>query len=77
MAKFMKDNYDFSKGVRGKFYREDAIHVPPIFLDTDVLATLVPLAEQQGTSLQGLVNKLLKHGNRMKVCNPIKRGHSE
>ncbi len=33
----MKDEYDFSKGERGKFFREGAAHVPPVHLDTEVL----------------------------------------
>lgn len=32
----MKKEYDFSKGVRGKFYRENARLNIPIYLDSDV-----------------------------------------
>ncbi len=34
----MKDEYDFSKAERGKFYRRDAVLVPPVHLDPEVLA---------------------------------------
>ncbi len=32
----MKDRYDFSKGVRGKFYRPDAVFRLPVYLDEKV-----------------------------------------
>jgi len=56
----MKEEYDFSKGERGKFFREAAILVPPIHLDPDVLSYLSERAATQGTSLNALVNRLLK-----------------
>lgn len=55
----MKDEYDFSGAVRGRFYRPDAELSPPIHLDSDVLAELKPRAEAQGVSLSALVNTLL------------------
>ena len=33
----MKDEYDFSKGERGKFYRANARLNLPVYLDADVL----------------------------------------
>lgn len=33
----MKNEYDFSKGARGKFYRSDANLNLPIYLDADVV----------------------------------------
>ena len=56
----MKEEYDFSKGERGKFFRSDAVFVPPIHLDPDVLHYLSERAAAQGTSLNALVNQLLK-----------------
>ncbi|MEF8722056.1 MAG: hypothetical protein V5B30_05445 [Candidatus Accumulibacter delftensis] len=32
----MKDHYDFSKGVRGKFYASDAVVRLPVYLDEQV-----------------------------------------
>ena len=32
----MKDEYDFSKGVRGKFYRKDAVLKIPVYLKPEV-----------------------------------------
>jgi hypothetical protein len=56
----MKDEYDFSKAERGRFYRPDAVLVPPVHLDPEVLAFLTARAEARGVSLSELVNALLK-----------------
>jgi hypothetical protein len=56
----MKDEYDFSKGERGKFYRPGAALVPPVHLDPDVLAFLTARAAARGVSLSELINALLK-----------------
>ena len=56
----MKSQYDFSKGERGKFYREGAqLHVP-VYLSNDVQTTLAELANAKGMDLSVLVNDLLK-----------------
>ena len=56
----MKDEYDFSKAERGRFFRPDAVLAPPVPLDPDVLAFLTIRAEARGISLSELVNALLK-----------------
>ena len=56
----MKDDYDFSKAERGRFYRPDAILAPPVHLDPDVLEFLAARAAARGVSLSELVNALLK-----------------
>ncbi len=56
----MKDEYDFSKAPRGCFYRQDAILVPPVHLDPEVLALLSARAQARGVSLNDLVNALLR-----------------
>ena len=56
----VKDEYDFSSGQRGRFYRQDAILVPPVHLDPQVLAFLTARAKARGISLNQLVNDLLK-----------------
>ena len=56
----MKDEYDFSTAARGKFFRKGARLVPPVNLEPEVLSYLSDLAETQGTSLNDLVNTLLK-----------------
>jgi hypothetical protein len=56
----MKPEYDFSKGVRGKFYHPDATFSLPIYLEPDVDEFLSRLAEQKQVDMQDLVNDLLR-----------------
>ncbi|EJW11613.1 hypothetical protein A33M_2972 [Rhodovulum sp. PH10] len=56
----MRDEYDFSKAERGKFFRPGAEVIPPVHLDPEVLAFLAARAEARGISLSELVNTLLK-----------------
>lgn len=56
----MKEEYDFSKAERGKFYRNGIVLVPPVHLEPEILSYLSPLAEARGVSLSALVNELLK-----------------
>lgn len=56
----MKDQYDFSKGERGKFYRPNAVFRLPVYLDEAVETYLAKKAEAKGIELSDLVNELLK-----------------
>ena len=56
----MKDEYDFSRGERGKFHRPDARMNFPIYLDDEVLSYLRERAQAKGTSVSELVNDILK-----------------
>lgn len=56
----MKDHYDFSKGVRGKFYKPDAIFGLPVYLDEKVERYLTAKADAKGVELSDLVNDLLQ-----------------
>jgi len=56
----MRRNYDFSKGVRGKFYREGAQLRLPIYLDVKLQKQLEDLAQKNGKDVSELVNHLLK-----------------
>ena len=56
----MKDHYDFSKGVRGKFFSPDAVFKEPVYLDDEVQTWLSERAESKGIDLSALVNNLLK-----------------
>jgi hypothetical protein len=55
----MKKEYDFSKGVRGKFYSKDAKFQIPIYLDPEIESFFTQLAHQQNSNLGQIVNKLL------------------
>jgi hypothetical protein len=56
----MKDEYDFSKGVRGKFYRAGARLTLPVYLEEEVQRYLAQCAAQRGVELSELVNDLLR-----------------
>jgi hypothetical protein len=56
----MKEEYDFANAQRGRFYKPDAVLVPPIHLEPDVLVYLQARADARGVSLNTLVNLLLK-----------------
>ncbi len=56
----MRDEYDFSKGARGKFYRPDAKLNLPIYLEDEVLAFVERIAQKKGTDMSSVVNQLLR-----------------
>ena len=56
----MKENYDFSKGERGKFYNPETTFRFPIYLEPDVEEFMVECARAQNTDVQSLINKLLR-----------------
>ena len=56
----MKDEYDFSQGVRGKFYRPGAKLTLPVYLDHEVQRYLAQRASERGIELSELVNDLLR-----------------
>ena len=56
----MREEYDFSKGERGKFYDPDAQYNLPLYLDADVLNYFAAKAKAKGVELNTLVNDLLK-----------------
>lgn len=55
----MKEEYDFSKGERGKFYHEDAQLNVPVYLDNAIRAYLAARAKSKDIELDQLVNELL------------------
>jgi hypothetical protein len=56
----MKKEYDFSKGVRGKFYNADAEFNLPIYLEPDVAEFVQKLASAKDLDRSKVVNMLLK-----------------
>jgi len=51
---------DFSNVERGKFYRPDLRLIPPVRLKPEVLDFLATRAKERGTTVNQLVNQLLK-----------------
>lgn len=56
----MKKEYDFSKGERGRFFREGARLNVPVYLDDEVGEYLQARAEAKGLEVGRLVNDLLR-----------------
>ncbi len=56
----MKREYDFSKGVRGKFYRKAAELRLPIYLDAKLQEQLERFAEKNGKDVGEMVNQLVR-----------------
>ncbi len=56
----MKQEYDFSKGERGKFFRKDARLNLPVYLDEEVQSYLQERAKAKGVEVAQLVNEMLK-----------------
>lgn len=56
----MKEEYDFSKGERGKFYRENVKLNIPIYLEPDVLTFVENIAKKKGMDVETIVNQMIK-----------------
>jgi len=56
----MREEYDFSKGERGKFYNPNATMNLPVYLDAEVLDYFSAKAKLKGIELNRMVNDLLK-----------------
>jgi len=56
----MKKGYDFSKGERGKFYRQNIqIHLP-IYLNEESLEFVEKIAKRKKADLTSVVNEIIK-----------------
>jgi hypothetical protein len=56
----MREEYDFSKGQRGKFYRQDMKLNLPIYLDDEVSAFVERIAAKKRIDRSSVVNELLR-----------------
>ena len=56
----MKQEYDFSTGERGKFFRAGAKLNLPVYLEDEVQRYLQARAKSQGVEMAQLVNEMLK-----------------
>jgi len=61
----MKKEYDFSKGVRGKFYRPNVRLNLPIYLDEDIAEFTQKYAKRKKVDAQTVVNKLLRNNKEI------------
>ena len=55
----LKDEYDFSRGIRGRFYRPKKISTS-MRIDNDILLYLKKMASEKKTGYQTLINAILR-----------------
>ena len=66
----MKKEYDFSKGERGKFYKDDAMLNYPVYLEPENLKFIEEIAKKSKVDINTLVNDIIKNNIRLaKVIN--------
>jgi hypothetical protein len=65
----MREEYDFSKGERGKFFQSDMKLNIPIYLDDEVSAFVEKIALKKGVDRSSVVNELLK--SDMKIAEVV------
>jgi hypothetical protein len=66
----MKKEYDFSKGERGKFYKEDMILNYPVYLEPENLKFIQEIAKKSKVDINTIVNDLIKNNIKLaKVLN--------
>jgi len=58
--KELKREYDFSKGVRGKFFNRKATINLPVYLDTDVAEFIKKISRKKGNDVGKIVNDWLR-----------------
>ena len=61
----MKKEYDFSKGERGKFFKEDIILNYPIYLEPENLKFIQDIADKSKSDINKIVNDLIKNNIRL------------
>ncbi len=60
MVSDMREEYDFSQGERGKFYRKNVKFNLPIYLEDEVFNYLEEIARKKKTDISSIVNQLLR-----------------
>jgi len=56
----LKNEYDFSKGIRGRFYRPKKVSTT-MRLDNDILLYLKKIASEKKVGYQTLINTILRN----------------
>jgi hypothetical protein len=56
----MKKEYDFSKGVRGKFFKPDVALNIPVYLDSTIFEFVQQIALKGKTDISSVVNRMLR-----------------
>ncbi|MDD2383949.1 MAG: hypothetical protein PHN18_07120 [Sulfurospirillaceae bacterium] len=57
----MKKEYDFTNGVRGKFFHKDAMFEIPVYLDPQNEIFVRKIAKEKQMTLSEIVNQLISN----------------
>jgi hypothetical protein len=57
----MKKEYNFEKGIRGKFYRHDAKIKVPIYLSEDNMRFIESIARKRNRDVHAIANMLINN----------------
>ena len=66
----MRDEYDFSKGERGKFFNKDAEMILPVYLEAEIFSFVQRIAERKKVDISSIVNQILR--SDMQLADVIK-----
>jgi len=61
----MKEEYDFSKGERGKFFDPEAQFKIPVYLDQEALSFVQEIAKKRKADISEIVNQLIHTDKRL------------
>ena len=56
----MKEEYDFSKGERGKFFQKDIKLNLPVYLEDEIMEFIEKIAKKKNVDISTIVNQLLR-----------------
>ncbi|CAN5335487.1 hypothetical protein BH20ACI1_BH20ACI1_03520 [soil metagenome] len=65
----MKKEYDFSKGIRGKFYKTDGEFNLPIYLEPEIAEFVQKLADEKNFERSQIFNMRLKKDKKIIELN--------
>jgi hypothetical protein len=61
----MKKEYNFSKGERGKFFKENLIINYPVYLEPNNLKFIQAISDKSNSDISKIVNDLIKNNIRL------------
>jgi hypothetical protein len=64
----MKNEYDFSGGERGRFFKPDAEINLPVYLNADVFAFVQNIAKKKNSDVSVVVNQLIHSDMQIAEC---------
>lgn len=64
----MKNEYDFSGGERGRFFKPDVEINRPVYLNADVLAFVQNIAKKKNSDVSVVVNQLIHSDMQIAEC---------